>query len=89
MQRTVTVDYEAIANYEGLNAAEQELYDRAFAVRTNAYAVYSNFTVGCAILLENGEIIVGSNQENAVSLRSLCRTHHYFLGTCQLPRSQN
>jgi cytidine deaminase len=31
-----------------------------------AYAPYSKFKVGTAILLDNGEIILGSNQENAV-----------------------
>lgn len=38
----------------------------------NAYAVYSNFRVGAALLLENGKIIGGSNQENAAYPSGLC-----------------
>lgn len=38
----------------------------------NAYAPYSRFLVGAAVLLENGEIITGSNQENASFPMSLC-----------------
>ncbi len=46
--------------------------DQAFIARSNAYAPYSKFTVGCAILLENGEIIHGNNQENAAYPSGLC-----------------
>ncbi|MEI6594134.1 MAG: cytidine deaminase [Bacteroidota bacterium] len=41
------------------------------AVHT-AYAPYSKFYVGCAVLLENGEIILGSNQENIAYPSGLC-----------------
>jgi len=37
-----------------------------------AYAPYSNFLVGAAILMENGEVVTGSNQENASSPSGLC-----------------
>ncbi len=39
---------------------------------TNAYAVYSGFFVGTALLLENGEIITGNNQENIAFPSSMC-----------------
>lgn len=38
----------------------------------NAYAPYSRFKVGAAILLANGEIVIGNNQENAVYPSGLC-----------------
>jgi cytidine deaminase len=38
----------------------------------NAYAPYSQFYVGAAILLENGEIIAGTNQENAAYPSGTC-----------------
>ena len=41
-------------------------------VRLKAYAPYSNFLVGAALLLENGEIISGNNQENAAYPSGLC-----------------
>ncbi|HEY1040829.1 MAG TPA: cytidine deaminase [Bacteroidia bacterium] len=48
----------------------------------NAYAPYSHFNVGAAILLENGEIVVGNNQENAAYPSSLCaeRVAIYYSG---------
>ena len=44
----------------------------AIEIRKKAYAPYSNFRVGTAILLDNGKIILGSNQENAAYPSGLC-----------------
>ena len=49
-----------------------KLMQEAISVRKNAYAPYSKFNVGAAILLDNGEISVGSNQENAAYPSGLC-----------------
>ena len=43
----------------------QKLYDEASKVRLNSYSPYSKFKVGAAILLNDGNIIVGTNVENA------------------------
>lgn len=43
----------------------EKLLDMAILARTNAYAPYSNFKVGAAILLNDGEYILGCNVENA------------------------
>tara|TARA_R110002051_G_scaffold23806_2_gene59681 strand:- start:28 stop:510 length:483 start_codon:yes stop_codon:yes gene_type:complete len=60
----------------------QNLMQAAFVARDNAYAPYSQFHVGAAILLDNGEIIKGSNQENAAYPSGLCaeRTAIYYAG---------
>ncbi len=60
----------------------QSLMSSAIQVRNNAYAPYSKFNVGAALLLENGEVIVGSNQENASYPSGLCaeRTAIYYAG---------
>ncbi len=60
----------------------QDLMDRAAEARKNAYAPYSKFLVGAAILLDNGEIIIGNNQENASYPSGLCaeRTAIYYAG---------
>ena len=55
---------------------------KAIQVRDNAYAPYSKFNVGAALLLENGVVITGSNQENASYPSGLCaeRTAIYYAG---------
>lgn len=66
-----------------------ELFEKAREAREKAYAPYSNFKVGASILLDNGEIITGSNQENASFPSGLCaeRTAIYYAGA-QFPSSQ-
>lgn len=48
------------------------LRDAAFAAMENAYAPYSQFRVGSAILASTGEIISGCNVENAAYGEALC-----------------
>jgi cytidine deaminase len=50
----------------------QELMNEAIKVRKKAYAPYSQFRVGAALLLDNGKIVLGSNQENAAYPSGLC-----------------
>jgi cytidine deaminase len=55
-----------------LEKDEQKLVNQAIDASHKAYAPYSDFKVGAAVLLENGEIISGNNQENAAYPSSLC-----------------
>jgi cytidine deaminase len=55
-----------------LDPSEQELIKISRRMTTQAYAPYSGFYVGAAVLLENGEIVLGSNQENAAYPSGLC-----------------
>ena len=71
--------------YDELSELAQEiqiLMNAAIEVRNNAYAPYSKFNVGAAVLLDNGEVVVGSNQENASYPSGLCaeRTAIYYAG---------
>lgn len=50
----------------------QILLQHAIEIRKKAYAPYSKFRVGCAVLLNNGKIVLGSNQENAAYPSGLC-----------------
>jgi len=54
----------------------------AINARKKAYAPYSKFNVGTAILLDNNEIIIGNNQENAAYPSGMCaeRVAIYFAG---------
>ena len=48
------------------------LIGEAEQAATRAYAAYSHFQVGAAILMNNGKIVTGNNQENAVYPCGLC-----------------
>ena len=67
---------------EELHEEVKSLMDSAIEAREKAYAPYSKFKVGTAILLENGDVITGSNQENASYPSGLCaeRTAIYYAG---------
>lgn len=59
-------------SYNELPGQLMALKDSALEAANTAYAPYSNFQVGAAVLLSNGEIIKGSNQENAAYPSGLC-----------------
>ena len=62
-------------SFNGINELPSEiqtLMNQAIETRKNAYAPYSKFRVGAAILLDNGKIVLGSNQENAAYPSGLC-----------------
>ncbi|HEU4790269.1 MAG TPA: cytidine deaminase [Flavobacterium sp.] len=68
----ITSKINVFETIQELPLVEQNLMLKAIEVRKAAYAPYSKFRVGAAILLDNGEIIVGSNQENAAYPSGLC-----------------
>ena len=55
-----------------LPAGDLMLVERAREAAASAYSPYSSFSVGAAILLENGQVVTGSNQENAAYPSGLC-----------------
>ena len=59
-----------------------ELEAAALGAAKKAYAPYSNFFVGAAVRLASGEIVTGSNQENAAYPSGLCaeRTALFYCG---------
>ena len=55
-----------------LSSSDKKLLFEARKSATSAYAPYSKFKVGSAVLLGNGKIISGNNQENAAYPSGLC-----------------
>ncbi|EAQ48084.1 MULTISPECIES: cytidine deaminase [Leeuwenhoekiella] len=78
----IEAELEVYEDFSELPQDIQQLMKDAFAARDSAYAPYSEFHVGAALLLSNGEIVKGSNQENAAYPSGLCaeRTAIYYAG---------
>ena len=68
---TVSIEVDVLAAGE-LTAQEQQAMQLARQAADDAYAPYSNFLVGAALLLEDGTLFKGSNQENAAYPSGLC-----------------
>ena len=65
-------DYDVYQSLDELTEEDASLLAEAREVTTHAYAPYSNFFVGAVAKLANGEILAGSNQENASFPVGLC-----------------
>ena len=68
----ITTTFKVFENLSQLPKDIQSLMNEAIAIRKKAYAPYSHFRVGAALLLDNGKIVLGSNQENAAYPSGLC-----------------
>jgi cytidine deaminase len=69
---TITSHFSVYNSTLELPIEVQNLMEQAISTRKNAYAPYSKFRVGTALLLDNGKIVLGSNQENAAYPSGLC-----------------
>ena len=69
---TITTQLSVFDSVKDLPNDIYNLMEQAVAIRKKAYAPYSKFRVGAAILLDNGKIVLGSNQENAAYPSGLC-----------------
>jgi len=70
--RRVVFDLLVYESVHELEKEDQVLMQAAVKARNNAYSPYSKFKVGAAVLLDNDEIIIGNNQENASYPSGLC-----------------
>ena len=69
-QECVIHRYDNISDID--DALIRQLCHRAKHATSHAYAPYSKYPVGAAVLLEDHHIIIGANQENAVYPLGLC-----------------
>jgi cytidine deaminase len=66
------IQYTRYENLEELNEQDRALCNQSVEALQTSYSPYSKFKVGTAVLLDNGEIIIGSNQENVAYPSGLC-----------------
>jgi cytidine deaminase len=69
---TVTANFEVYKSMDDLPTDDLNLLKLAKKAVKSAYAPYSNFYVGAAIMLANGKTHIGNNQENAAYPSGLC-----------------
>ncbi|RKR09604.1 cytidine deaminase [Flavobacterium sp. 90] len=69
---SITSSFLVFDSLNDLSQDIQDLMNQAVEIRKKAYAPYSQFRVGAALLLDNGKIVLGSNQENAAYPSGLC-----------------
>ncbi len=68
----ITTSATVFKNVSELSIDDKILMEKAVEARKNAYAPYSKFSVGVALLLENNQIILGNNQESAAYPSGMC-----------------
>lgn len=76
------IRYDLYASWRELPEDEQELVNKAYEIASKAYAPYSQFYVGASVLLSNGTVVLGSNQENVAFPSGICaeRTALFYAG---------
>jgi len=71
-EKKISISLTVYDSVNELPPKAQALMKKAVIARENAYAPYSKFNVGAALRLENNEIVIGNNQENAAYPSGLC-----------------
>ena len=72
VQKEYSFKFQLYPNLESLPTIDISVVSKAFEAMEKAYAPYSKFKVGAALLLEDGQIIQGNNQENIAYPSGLC-----------------
>ena len=80
--KEIKIAYLEYESLDQLDSQDKNLAEAAIAAIATSYAPYSNFNVGAAVLLEDGDVIQGSNQENAAYPSGICaeRTALFYAG---------
>ena len=80
--KELKIAYTEYTAADQLEQVELELVEAAIEATKTSYAPYSNFNVGAAVRLEDGQIVKGSNQENAAYPSGICaeRTAMFYAG---------
>ena len=70
--KEIKIAYQEFDSIDELDAKDRELAQAAVEATAQAYAPYSKFNVGAAVLFKDGVIVKGANQENAAYPSGLC-----------------
>ena len=70
--KEIKIAYQEFDCIDELEIQDKELAQAAIDATSLAYAPYSNFNVGAAVMFEDGEIVKGANQENAAYPSGIC-----------------
>ena len=71
-KREATISFLEYNNMDELPATEKALVGEAVRAAAGAYAPYSHFMVGAALLLDSGDVVRGANVENAAFPSGSC-----------------
>lgn len=84
---SILTEFDVYNSAKDLDKKDAELLLAAQKMVKTAYAPYSEFHVGAAVLLENDKIIAGNNQENAAYPSGLCAERvAIFYASAQYPK---
>lgn len=72
IRKTINVEYSEFDSVNELEEIDRELINKAIGIAKKSYSPYSKFPVGAVILLDNGEIYAGNNQENIAYPSGTC-----------------
>ena len=82
-------EYQVYDAQSDLNVDSGLLFASAMDALKNSYSPYSNYPVAAAVLLDNGEVITGSNQENAAYPSGMCAERvAVFSAKSQYPKAK-
>ncbi len=71
MEKSITIGYTECGLKE-LSVDDRKLVEAAIQATSTSYAPYSDFHVGAALRLDDGTVVIGSNQENVAYPSGLC-----------------
>lgn len=88
-QMKLTLNIEVYPSAATLPDSERRLMQEAAKAMLGAYAPYSEFKVGAALLLENGTVVIGNNQENGAYPSGLCAERvAFFAARANYPKQR-
>ncbi len=72
IKKHIHIEYSEFESVNELTPADRQLIDKAIDIAKKSYSPYSKFPVGAAVLLDNGKVYAGNNQENIAYPSGTC-----------------